>query len=71
MEWADNNMTFVHITGKNNVFVDAFSWIKTLDIYKEPLEKPKKLVVSNTQEYVMEIHSTNMHTGSTTMLCTE
>ena len=49
---------FVHIKGKNNVLADAISRLKTLNIYKEPLENPKAYVVNNTQEIVMEICAT-------------
>ena len=50
MELADCNVMFVHIKGKKNASVDAISMLKTLSIYKEPLENPKISVFSNTQE---------------------
>ena len=71
MELADYNITFIHIKGKSNVLMDAISRLKTLNIYKEPLENPKTPAVSNTQGYVMEVSVNDMHTISTTMLCTE
>ena len=45
--------------------------LKTLDIYKELMENPKAQVVDNTQEVVLEICATNMHTISISMLHTE
>ena len=71
MELTDYNITFVHIKGKNNVLADAISRLKKLNIYKEPLENPKTPVVSNTQENVLEICATDMHTMGNTMLHTE
>ena len=62
---------FIHIKGKNNPFADAISRLKTLDIYKEPWKNPKTPLVSNTEKHVMEMCATDMHTISTTMLCTE
>ena len=62
---------FVHIKGKNTALVDAISRLKTLNIYKEPLENPTAQVVNNTQEVIMEICATNIHTISTSMLCNE
>ena len=44
--------------------------LKTLNIYREPLENPKISVVSNTSKF-MEVCDTDMHTISTSMLCTE
>ena len=41
MGLADYNVTFVHIKGKESVFADAISRLKTLNIYKEPLNDPK------------------------------
>ena len=45
----DYNITFFHIKGKKQFMADAISRLKTLKIYKEPLENPKISVVSNTQ----------------------
>ena len=55
MKLVDYNIMFIQIKGKNN----------------EPVENPKTQTISNTQGHVMEICVTNMHTTSTTMLCTE
>ena len=52
------------------VLADVASSLKT-DIYKEPLLNLKTPVVSNTQGHVMKIHATDIHTVSTTILCTE
>ena len=41
MELTDYNITFIHIKGKINALADAISKLKTLNIYKEPLENPK------------------------------
>ena len=71
MEFVDNVITLVHIKGKNNVLVYAISRLETLNIYKEPLENPKAPVVSNMQENVTAICTTDMHTISTAMLHTE
>ena len=71
MELADYRTMFFNIQDKNNFFANAISRLKTLDIYKEPLENPKTPVVSNMQGHFMEICATNMHTLSTTMLHSE
>ena len=71
VEVADYSITFVNITGKYKVLADATSRLKTLDIYKEAMEKTKTTAVSNMREHVMEIHATNMHILNTIMLCTE
>ena len=42
-----------------------------LNVYKEPMKNPTISAVSNTQEHVMEVHATNIHTLSTTMCHTE
>ena len=42
---TDYNLTFIYITGSNNILVDVISRLKTLDIYKDPLYYPK---ISNT-----------------------
>ena len=70
MELADYNIMFVHIKGKNNVLVDSIPWLETLNIYDEPLEKPKAQGVNNAQ-VVMVRCATNMHTVSTSMLSNE
>ena len=44
---------------------------KSLNIDKEPLENPKISAVSNPQGHVTEVCATDMHTISTTMLCTK
>ena len=38
MELEDYNISSVHIKGKNNVLADAIFRLKTLDIYKEPMD---------------------------------
>ena len=71
MELADYNPMVVHIKGKNYGLVDAIFRLKTLNIYKEPMQNPKIQVANNTQEIVMEICATNMDNISTSILCTE
>ena len=71
VELADYNIMSAYIKGQNSVMMDAISRLKTLNIHKEPLEKTKTVVVSNTQEHVMEMHSTDIHAKSTTMLHTK
>ena len=71
MQLTDYNIMSVHIKGTNNVLVDAISWLKTLNIYKEPLENQKMSVVSDMQENGIEICATDMHTISINMLYTE
>ena len=41
MELAVHSITFVHFKGDDNVSADAISRLKTLNIYKEPLENTK------------------------------
>ena len=43
LELVDYNIDFVHIKGSNNILVDAISRLKTLEIYKNPIENPKML----------------------------
>ena len=71
MELAEYNITFVQIKGKNNILADAISRLKTLNIYKVPLDTTKTPAASNTQENIMEIHAPDLYTVSMTMLCTE
>ena len=71
MEFTDYNIPHAYIKGKDNVLADAISRLKTLTIYKEILENTKTPVASNTQENVREIHATDKHTISTTMLYIE
>ena len=71
LESADYNIMFVYIKGKNDVLLDAISRLKTLNIYKEPLENPKTSAFSTVEENVMEICASDMHTVGTSMLCTE
>ena len=56
MELADYNIICMHINDKNNVLADVISRLKTLNIYKEPLEDPKTPVFSNMEGCVTEIH---------------
>ena len=71
MELADYNIMFVHIKGMHNVLADAISRLKKLHIYKEPLKNPKAQSVHNTQQVIMEICTTSMHTVSIGMLYSE
>ena len=69
MEFTDYKLSTLR--GKNNVLVDAFSRLNMLDINKEPMANPEIPDVTNMQKYFMEVHATNMHTLSTTMLYIE
>ena len=71
MELAGYNITSVHIKGKMNALADTSSRLKMLNIYEVPLENPKAQVVNNTQQGFAEIRATNMHTVSTSTLCSE
>ena len=37
----DYNQTFVHIKGTNKILADAIFRLRTLDIYRDPIENPK------------------------------
>ena len=41
IELLDYNHIFLYIKGSNNILADAIFRLKTLDIYKDPLEYPK------------------------------
>ena len=62
MELTDYNIAFFHIKGHNNILADAISRHKMLDIYRNPIEYPKKLNASKTQ-HITEIdkHKQNTH----------
>ena len=67
MEFANYNITFIHIKGKNNVLADAISRLKALNLYKEPLGNPKTPAVLTHKE----VSANDMHTISTTLFYTE
>ena len=71
MESADYSIMFIHIKGKNNVLGDVISRLKMLNIYNNLLENQKAWVVNYTQEVVMEICATTMHTISTSTMYNE
>ena len=54
IELSDYNLFFVHIKGSNNILVDAISRLKTLDIYRDPLENPKSTAAIETEECATE-----------------
>ena len=54
MELADYNVMFVHIKYKHNILADAIFKLKTLNIYKEPLENLKAQEVSNLQSVLQK-----------------
>ena len=62
MELADYNIKFLHIKGKHNILTDAILRLQTLNTYKEPLENAKVQIVNNTQQVLMEVSATSMHT---------
>ena len=50
----------IYIKGNNNTLADEISILKTLDIYKEPLDNPK---TSDTMTYIAEMVSSNIQTS--------
>ena len=66
MELPHYKLTFIHIKGSNNIVVDAISRLKTLDIYKEPLDNPN---TSDTMTCIAEMASSNIQTLSIYKLC--
>ena len=71
MGLADYSTMCVYTKGKNNVLANAISMLKTLNIYTEQCENLKTPVVSKTQEIIMKICATDMHTINTSMFHTE
>ena len=61
-ELSDYNLTFVHIKDNNNILAEAISRLKTLDIYRDPLESLKSTATYNTKEWVVEGVSNNIQT---------
>ena len=49
MELISYNLIFVHVKGGNNILADAISRLKTLEIYKDPLENPKTITINDTE----------------------
>ena len=68
MESSYYNLMSVHIKGSNNILADAIPRLKTLDIYRDPLENPK---TSNTTNYIGEVITTDIQTLSIDRLCAE
>ena len=52
MELTGYNLTFVHIKFSNNIIADTISRLMMLDIYRDPLEKPKTIANNDTIEYL-------------------
>ena len=71
MELSDYNLTFAHIKGSNNILGDAISKVKTLDIYRDPLENPKLAATRDTEECIAEVVTNNIQTVSVDRLWTE
>ena len=71
MELADYNITLVHIKGSNNILEDVISRLKMLEIYKDPIEDPKLLKASNTQQHIAEVNTSEIHTFSSNVLSAE
>ena len=65
MELPDYNLTFVYIKGSNNILADAISRLKTLDIYRGPLENPK---TSDTMNCMADVVTTDIQTLGTDIL---
>ena len=55
MELSDYILTFVYIKGTDNIPMDAISRLRMLEIYTEPLENPKAVALSNTEECIAEV----------------
>ena len=68
MELADYNMTFIHIKGSNKIIADAISRLKMLDIYKDPVEDPKKPQI---KIQVTEVNDSKIHTLDSDVFYTE
>ena len=70
MKLAGYNITFVHKKGSNNILADGISRLKMLDIYKDPIEDPKKIKVSNI-EHITEVDASKKHTLNSNVLHAE
>ena len=70
MELADYNITSVYIKASNSILADTISRVRMLDIYKDPVEDPKRPHVSEIQQ-VMEINTNKIHTMDSNILCAE
>ena len=62
MELSDYNLTFIYIKGSKNILSDAISRLKTLDIYKEPLDNPN---TSDTITCIAEMVNNDLHSHIT------
>ena len=68
MELSDYNRTFVHIKCTGNILVDAISRLKMLEIYTAPLDNPKAVTLSNTEECTAEVVGNKVQSLSTDRL---
>ena len=66
MALSDYNLKSIHIKGSNSTLADVISRLKTLDIYKVPLDNPK---TSHTKTCIAEIVGNNIQTLSIDNLC--
>ena len=64
MELPDYILTFVDIKSSNNILADGISQLKTLDIYRDPLENPKSTAINDTEECIAEVVTNNIQTLS-------
>ena len=71
MELSYYSLTFVHIKASNNILADAISRIKTLDIYRDPLQYPTTTVINDIEECIAEVVATKIQTFSSDRLCAE
>ena len=62
MELLYYNLMFIHTKGNDNILADAISTLKTLDIYKDPLDYPQ---TSDTMTFTAKMVTTNIQTLST------
>ena len=71
VELSDYNITFVPIRGCNNILAIAISWLKTLDIYRDPLENQTVRAINDTEKCIAEMVTNNIHTLSSDRLHAE
>ena len=68
MELSVHNLSYFQLRGTDNILADAVSHLKMLQIYTEPLENPKTVALSNTEECIAEVVANKIKTLSTDRL---
>ena len=71
MKLPDYNIIFGHIKGSNNNLADPISRLKTLDIYRDPIENPEMLKASDLQSHITELNTSKIHTLNSNVLHAE